>query len=174
MNSAIATGLPVRSPAGTFKINSQITLTLASASAALYMSGAGVGNTTPNWPNSTGGIQITSTGGSAAANVVEIYDLKITTSQAGGGNGIKLLNGSSVDSPTSVIRDVVIQGDDYAQGPGSHYWTIGLYNHNWSNLICDRVTINGKWVNHLSGAVGPLCRSKVTLAQPVTSRASNS
>lgn len=157
INSALATNLPVRLSPGAYKSNSKITFTPATAFGCFCFSGSGVGVTSINWPNASGGLEITgtTTGGSGLSyNVVKITDIKLTTSRAAGGSGLVMANGGTVNAPASIISNVVIQGDDYAQGAGSHYWTIGYYNHNWPHVNIYDTTINSKWINPLTSAVG--------------------
>lgn len=151
--SAYNTGQCIRWPNGTFKLNSAFAVTLATNTATFCMSGSGQNLTTLNWPNASGGIAIT---GFAAGsmNLIQVNDIKLTTSQAGGGTAFLMTTGGTVNAPTSYFRNVVIQGDDYAQGSGSHYWNIGYYDHDWAHVILDNVTMNSKWINPLSGAVG--------------------
>ena len=141
-------------PSGEYVFSSPFAKTMPDSHFAVWIRGDGVA-TELRWPNASGGIQITgTTSGGVSHNVVHITDLMITTSQAGGGNAIKLIEGGSVNTPGSVIRDVVIQGDDYNQGSGSNYWTVDIHIHAWEAIVLDRVQANGKWIDPLTSALG--------------------
>ena len=142
INSAIATGLPVLSPPGKFKVNSLITKTFANNTDCFSFRGSGKGITIFNFPNAAGSLLIDGTG-FGVNNCLEIAYFTALTAQNGGGNGIELLNGGiSVRAPSSAIHDVALLGADFA-GTGLNFWTVGIFDHNWSGIAIQRVDVHG-------------------------------
>jgi hypothetical protein len=152
-NSALATGKPVLFPPGRFRMLSQIVRNLPSDTACFCVSGSGTGLTTLYWPAGGGGILVNAFS-APSNNTADVKALKLTTGATGGGDGLKLVNGGNVNSPPSILRNLVIQGDDYAQGSGAAYWSNDIYIKAWEAVSIDSVQTNGFWINPLTSAQG--------------------
>lgn len=150
-------GAGLYSPPGVFVLNAKITYDLPDWLASFCVKTDGGGTSRWHWPNADGGIVInssTSGGAGFSHNVVDIGALKLTTGQAGGGTALRLNEGGSVNTPGSHLRNLVIQGDDYNQGAGSHYWDVDVHLFAWEAIVFDNVQGNGKWINPLTSALG--------------------
>jgi hypothetical protein len=139
-NSTIATGLPIRWPGGSFKLNSAITANLANAAACFCMEGAGSNATVLNWPNASGGITINA---ASLLNNVNIKGVHLTTTQVGSGTAVNMLGVGSSGNPWSNFDDVLITGDDFTGAAGSHFWSIGLNLFNWGDINVFRTNTSG-------------------------------
>jgi hypothetical protein len=149
INSAIATGLPVRVPPGTFKVGSKVTKSFTNNTDCFSFNGAGKGITILRWPNATGGLLVDGTG-FGVYNCFKIANLTLQTAQNGGGDAIKLLNGGiSVIAPSSIIENVSIQGAD-TNSTGLNYWNNGIYTHFWSGISVSHVDISGDVIHNFN------------------------
>lgn len=141
LNSAFTASPIVAFPAGAFKFNSAVTVSVASG-ASVSLRGQGADVTTLTWPNASGGI--TFNYGNIFSGV-HILDLTFATNQVGGGTAINLSQTASNVNPavssTSDIRRVTCRGAD---GYGAtDFWTTCVNVANVSNIQFDNLFVNG-------------------------------
>jgi hypothetical protein len=141
--SLSGTGGSVYFPPGKCKFNSQVSFTLPAGEFSVSLFGSGVDATTLTWPNAAGGLQFNL---SSQAHSIHIHDLSITTSQAGGGTAIGLLNSVGVvpfviAGSQTTINNIFIGGED--RTGLTNYWTIGINDSQVSNINIDSATIYG-------------------------------
>lgn len=131
-NSAVATGLPIFWPKGTFSLNAAISVSLPNASACFCMFGTGPMSKLI-WTVAGGGITVTANN---RQNYVNIHDMWLSTTQVNSGTALNFVGynpGTNFPGPTSTIERVMLSGDDFNGLPNAHYWATGILITLWSN-----------------------------------------
>jgi len=141
-NAAVA-ALPgtngcIEFPAGKFRFNSAISYTLPNSLASIAIKGQGADNTILFWPNASGGLTINYTN---ALNTAHIWDLSLTTGQAGGGTGLAFTSTAHTQGISDIYR-VTLRGDDGINV--TDYWNIGVFSHYVSNLNVEGLAVFGQ------------------------------
>ena len=117
-------------PAGKFKFNSTVTMTMANALSSLTLQGAGQDATILYFPTANNGVQII---GSNVLNTAHVRDLSITTGKVGAtGSALTLQTGIALGNVLgSDVSHVWFGGDDRT---GIDYWTYGVSDASWSGV----------------------------------------
>jgi hypothetical protein len=137
--SAVSSTGSIEFPAGKFRFNSALSLTLPNSLASVTVKGQGQDVTTLFWPNAAGGLTINYVN---ALNTAHVRDLSFTTGQAGGGTGLTFTSSAvSQGIPVSDIYRVTLRGDDGYNV--ADYWSTGVLSHNVSNLNVDGLMVQG-------------------------------
>jgi hypothetical protein len=145
-------------PAGVHVFSSRISKTFPASQYSVTLVGDGSAGTVLHWPNASGGMQFTK---AHVNNTIHIRDMSVTTAQVGGGKAIELIgtgHNAQVQCTTSDIQDVQIQGNDFAEGSGSHYWDYGVFIHCWSGFLIKNLNVNGVYgAPNTSGTGNGIC-----------------
>lgn len=136
----------VEFPAGSFNFASNANYTAATSTASVIVKGAGAGVTELLFPNASSGLLFAVIG---SGNTVHVRDMSLRTGQAGGSNGIAIVNsGVQTGFAASDIQNVQFYGmDGYA---ATDFWTVGILADAFSNLNITNVG----FVGHPSGTSG--------------------
>lgn len=142
LNYVGTSGAKLTFPAGKFKLDAAVALTLPTGSKGVSIQGAGAGQTTLYWPNAAGGLSLTL---STYKQNVTLRDFALTTGVAGGGTALSVTNTSCSAAcslePTSIIDHVTAMGDD---GPSNiFYWNLGFLVTSISNVTLTNNFITG-------------------------------
>lgn len=127
-------------PAGVFKLTSQVTNTIPSAT-SFHLSGAGQDVSILAWAAASGGLQLSYTDEHAS---LTNNDLTFKTNNAGGGTGLSLVQlntsvGNEAGSAQTSLTNVTFRGGD---GSGTtDYWTTAFAEQGISDIAYDGVTI---------------------------------
>ena len=144
--AAFANKLALTVPAGSFKLNSQLPVTFPSGSSFFVMRGQGVGSIL-TWPNGSGGISVNAS--AAAAATVSFRDMRLQTSQAGGGTALALPAPANSTTDPSEIFGITCQGSD--GGLQTDYWSTCISLTSFKNVAMRHITVFG---NNTSGGAG--------------------
>lgn len=132
-NSALAVSTNIFFPPGTFKFNSQISVSLAAGVHSLKIACAGQDNTILNWP-STNGIVVTYADG--INNSTHIDGCTFTTGAANTSTGLTLTYAGASSSPANaapndIMRSTFRGSDGYA---ATNLWNVGIKITSVSNV----------------------------------------
>jgi hypothetical protein len=136
-------------PPGTYKLNSRITVDMPATGGFCFKGDGGHQRATLNWPNANGGLKITAY---SQPGSVYIADLSFTTSQAGGGTGIEIVNAGAFGGSMgnhNILKNLWFAGDDRIAlyEANLHYWTDAIITTGISVVDISDTDISGAGFN---------------------------